>query len=244
MTLGNTSTTHFYFTNVLQSLFLTESGENGVAFNSITKIEDFWAFVEEPLLDGLYWEHWYNGDSLPANETGYIFFENKLLGVPRVRQVKVRNDSCVIHRDFRDDIQGCYQNFDAANEETREFGAFNEDCSEHAKYTDDCPWKHRSNEELGGISYKSSELKFNYPSGGFSMDLAQTKTETVVMFTDLRKDLWIDRGTRAVFIDFTVYNPNINLFCVIKLVAEMPATGGVITSSSFSTVNLLRFKGK
>ena len=56
-------------------------------------------------------------------------------------------------------------------------------------------------------------------------------------------DLWIDRGTRAVFIDFTVYNPNINLFCVVKLVAEMPATGGVITSSSFRTVNLLRFKG-
>ena len=27
MTLGNTSTTHFYFTNVLQSLFLTESGK-------------------------------------------------------------------------------------------------------------------------------------------------------------------------------------------------------------------------
>ena len=37
----------------------------------------------------------YNGDKLPINETGFIFFENKLLGVPRIRQVKVRNDSCL-----------------------------------------------------------------------------------------------------------------------------------------------------
>ena len=88
MTLGNTSTTHFYFTNVLQSLFLHESGDDGVAFNSITKIEDFWSYAEKPLLDGLYWENWYNGDPLPDNNSSFIFFENQLLGVPRLRQVQ------------------------------------------------------------------------------------------------------------------------------------------------------------
>ena len=87
------------------------------------------------------------------------------------------------------------------------------------------------------------DLGNTYPSGGYSKDLAKRRAKTEEMLGDLKKDLWIDRGTRAVFIDFTVYNPNINLFCVIKLVAEMPATGGVIASSSFSTVNLLRLKG-
>ena len=197
------------------------------------------------MMDGLYWETWYNGDILPDNSTGYIFFENKLLGVPRMRQVKVKNDSCVIHRDFREDILGCYTNFDKSVEDTNPMAAYESDCVvDGSKYIDDCPWKYRSDEELGGISYKSTDLKFNYPSGGYSKDLASKRAKTEEMLGDLNKDLWIDRGTRAVFIDFTVYNPNINLFCVIKLVAEMPATGGVITSSSFSTVNLLRFKGK
>ena len=58
-----------------------------------------------PLMDGIYWETFYNGDKIPDDQTGYIFFENKLLGVPRIRQVKVRNDSCVVHRDFADDIK-------------------------------------------------------------------------------------------------------------------------------------------
>jgi hypothetical protein len=30
--------------------------------------------------------------------------------------------------------------------------------------------------------------------------------------------LWIDRGTRLVIADFTVYNANINLFCIVKYV--------------------------
>lgn len=36
------------------------------------------------------------------------------------------------------------------------------------------------------------------------------------ILASLRENLWIQRGTRAIFIDFTVYNANINLFCVIK----------------------------
>jgi hypothetical protein len=32
----------------------------------------------------------------------------------------------------------------------------------------------------------------------------------------LQDNLWLDRGTRAVFIDFSVYNANINLFCIIR----------------------------
>lgn len=42
-----------------------------------------------------------------------------------------------------------------------------------------------------------------------------------------------------VFIDFTTYNPNINLYVVTKLIAEFPATGGLITSWQFRTLNLL-----
>ena len=41
------------------------------------------------------------------------------------------------------------------------------------------------------------------------------------MLARLRRDLWIGRGTRAIFIDFTVYNANINLFCIIKSVRWM-----------------------
>ena len=52
-------------------------------------MDQFWDYAENSLVDGLYWEHWYNGEAIPEEDTGYIFFENKLLGAPRIRQIKV-----------------------------------------------------------------------------------------------------------------------------------------------------------
>jgi len=46
-------------------------------------------FSEGPLLDGLYWETWYNNKPVSEENRGYIYYENKLLGVPRIRQLKV-----------------------------------------------------------------------------------------------------------------------------------------------------------
>jgi polycystin 2 len=45
----------------------------------------------------------------------------------------------------------------------------------------------------------------------------------------------------VVFIDFTVYNANVNLFCVVKIAFEFMATGGLIPSWNFRTVKLLRY---
>lgn len=47
-------------------------------------------------MEGLYQETHYNNDSLAPEEMGYIYYENKLLGVPRIRQLKVRKNSCQV----------------------------------------------------------------------------------------------------------------------------------------------------
>lgn len=48
------------------------------------------------MLDGLYWEKYYNGENVSDSDLGYIYYENKLLGVPRLRQLRVKNDSCTV----------------------------------------------------------------------------------------------------------------------------------------------------
>lgn len=53
-------------------------------------------FAEGPMLDGLYWEQYYNNDNVSAENLGYVYYENKLMGVPRLRQLRVRNDSCTV----------------------------------------------------------------------------------------------------------------------------------------------------
>ena len=84
--------------------------------------------------------------------------------------------------------------------------------------------------------------KFGYYSGGGAVqNFHSLKNETKMIIHELKEGLWINRATRVVFIDFTVYNANVNLFCVIKLIFEFPATGGIMPSSEFRTVKLIRY---
>ena len=67
------------------------------------------------------------------------------------------------------------------------------------------------------------------------------RNESQAIVHELKENLWINRGTRAVMVDFTVYNANINLFCVVNFLFEFPATGGILPSATYKTVKLLRY---
>lgn len=58
---------------------------------------------------------------------------------------------------------------------------------------------------------------------------------------NLEKNLWIERHTRAILTEFTIYNAQSNLFSVVTLVAEFPAIGAVIPHTSIQTIRLYDF---
>ena len=94
--------------------------------------------MEEDMLDGLYWEYLYNDGTdkrfiCPGGEEAVgpcpvapadrnILYENRLLGLPRIRQIRVRNDSCQIHPDFQNAIKHCYNEYSESNEDREPFG--------------------------------------------------------------------------------------------------------------------------
>lgn len=118
MTLAGYSSTYFWYTDMLRSLFAKQL--------DVTNMGLFWQFAENDLLDGLYWETWYNkgykkADVLcpdgvrathpcrvPPSDRN-VMYENRMLGLPRIRQLKVTNSSCYpIHKDFVNAIKVCY----------------------------------------------------------------------------------------------------------------------------------------
>ena len=78
-----------------------------------------------------------------------------------------------------------------------------------------CRWIYTTEKELNSTGYFS--LFTQYHDGGFYQDLSRNKSTSVDLINSLFQNSWITLGTRVVFIDFTLYNPNINLFSVIKL---------------------------
>uniref|UniRef100_A0A8C4VD31 Polycystin-2 n=1 Tax=Gopherus evgoodei TaxID=1825980 RepID=A0A8C4VD31_9SAUR len=229
LTYGMVSSSMYYYTRVMSQLFLETplSNMEKTNFKTLSTMEDFWKFTEGPLLDGLYWEMWYNNKTMAENKS-FIYYENLLLGVPRVRQLKVRNGSCSIPEDLKDEIKECYDVYSVANEDTAPFGLQN-----------GTAWTYTNEQDLNGSSHWG--LIASYSGAGYYQDLSRSREETAAQIANLKKHLWLDRGTRAAFIDFSVYNANINLFCIVRLLVEFPATGGLITSWQFQPVKLIHY---
>ncbi|XP_074532307.1 polycystin-2-like protein 1 [Halichoeres trimaculatus] len=228
LTYGMTSSSTYYYTKAMTDLFVNAASESGVKFQSISTMSDFWTYTQGPLLDGLYWTKWYNNQSLDSGDQSFIYYENMLLGVPRMRQVKVMNNSCKVHSSFQDEIVGCFDVYNEKKEDELSFGLFN-----------GTAWTYHTEKEIKGSSHWG--LLTTYSGAGYYQDLSRTKEESAAILTELVNNLWLDRGTRAAFIDFATYNANINMFCVVRLLVEFPATGGAIPSYQIRTVKLIRY---
>ncbi|XP_062286585.1 polycystin-2-like protein 1 [Scomber scombrus] len=228
LTYGMTSSSTYYYTKAMTDLFVNTASENGVKFQSIGTMADFWSYAQGPLLNGLYWTKWYNNQSMDNGDQSFIYYENMLLGVPRMRQIKTKNNSCKVHKDFQNEIIGCFDVYNDKKEDDLSFGLIN-----------GTAWTYHTEKEIKGSSHWG--LLTTYSGAGYYQDLSQTKEDSSIILTELVDNLWLDRGTRVVFVDFSTYNANINMFCVIRLVVEFPATGGAIPSYQIRTVKLIRY---
>ncbi|XP_023591339.1 polycystin-2-like protein 2 isoform X1 [Trichechus manatus latirostris] len=230
LTFGMVNPHMYYLNKVMSSLFLDTSvpGDERTNFKSVRSITDFWKFMEGPLLEGLYWDSWYNNKQ-PYNlkNSSRIYYENILLGVPRVRQLKVRNNTCKVYSSFQSLMSECYDKYTYENEDLSDFGLKHDTEWKYSTSNSNSPW------HWGFVGM--------YGNGGYIFTLSKSKYKTKDKFIDLRLNSWITRGTRVIFIDFSLYNANVNLFCIIRLVAEFPATGGILTSWQFYSVKLLRY---
>ncbi len=79
-----------------------------------------------PVLNGLYDQKWYNGENLTQNQYGYILFENKILGLPRLRQLRVTNHSCIVHKKFQSTIPECYGPYSTSKENRSSYAPNND----------------------------------------------------------------------------------------------------------------------
>lgn len=59
-----------------------------------------------------------------------------------------------------------------------------------------------------------------YDGGGYVAELGRRYRESSSVIRYLKRSRWIDHRTRAVFIELTIVNPNVNVYTDIKIVIE------------------------
>ncbi|UJR20747.1 hypothetical protein I4U23_023865 [Adineta vaga] len=236
---GMVSSNMFTLTQALKGVFVDahmtdDANKTGASFSELNHMEDFWQYMNDIAAPGFFTENWYNDDNV--SNYGYILYENRLIGSIQMRQKKVRNNSCIVADDFKHEIKFCLNSYAPAFEEKNSFGPCEnfdaENCTTEA-------FKYTPSTSLFGFT--TTGRVGEYDQGGYVHTFASSQEEFKNEIAELKENLWITLGTRAIIVDFTVYNANLNLFCQVQLMFEFPAVGGVVTSSKFRAVKLIRY---
>lgn len=106
-----------------------------------------------------------------------------------------------------------------------------------------CPsrWVHKSALDLRGYPFWGRMTI--YSGGGYSADLGYDYPTALTVIADLHSHNWVDMQTRAVFVEFTVYNANTNLFGIAFLFLEFLPTGGAFPYAHFAVSRLYSYVG-
>ncbi|XP_063243645.1 polycystin-2-like [Bacillus rossius redtenbacheri] len=205
---GSMSITSYYFNKHMEKLFVSRTP----GLDGIRNIEDFWIFAEGPMLDSLFPE--------PGEMDG-----NLIVGGPRLRQAKVRNNSCEVHSHLKYLQHSCYGHYTVSTEDRKTFGPGTTS-----------PWVFS---HMGSDYYQG--LVTTYGGGGYHLDLPLNKIDALQAIQELRQNNWLTRGTRVVFVDVVVYSVNVDKLLIAKLLVEFPPTGDALPSWFFEDSNTTIF---
>uniref|UniRef100_A0A3P9CAV6 Polycystic kidney disease 1 like 2a n=1 Tax=Maylandia zebra TaxID=106582 RepID=A0A3P9CAV6_9CICH len=193
-------------------------------------IQDVFNWANTTLLSNLFGEY-----------PGFITDGNsRLVGNARLRQVRVQKNSCHIARSMQESIPDCHTPYSWELEDMGSYGpGWTRPVGRNASTNIHDPWKYKSQRKLRAYPIWGN-VKL-YRGGGFVMDLGPDfQNSSTLQY--LYENTWFDVYTQAIFVEFTVYNANVNLFCIVTLMLETTATAFQFCSE-LQTVRLYQSTG-
>ena len=182
---------------------------------------------------------WYN--QMPTTDMSKYLkdYNSMLVGSILIRQSRVVPNSC-------SRITGksiCYPDYGVSNYDHSDYQVAWADYSS----TSSCSFS----EAIQNAFLYSSALSLNsqpyvgeygsYLGGGYAFQIdtsTSNLTESQLILSQLQENNWINERTRALFIEFTVYNVNVDLFCYCTILFEVLSTGNIVISYQFDPISL------
>ena len=178
------------------------------SFQNVRNHEQFYDWFEHVALKAMYADDWYNGDRVKWKSQRFLSDRsNFIVGVPYLKQMRVRNESLLWHED--DEEMGTFG---------EKWSNFSESVSENMVFSR----KDRYKQKLWNYTVPKTSINFpawynTYSEGGFGTELGNNKNKTVNIFNYIKDNSWITNKTRAVLLEFTTFNPSRKMFASVTI---------------------------
>lgn len=155
-----------------------------------------------------------------------MFFDDKIIGGIRVAQLRAAPRDCVKLPAFQDaEGLSCFGSVSGAFSTAAESRADYGDVPGRPFTWDGTGW----GTSLQSVTHERSMLLSSfrttqdrsYPPPAFAIVLPNdNRTEAAYLVDVITNQGYIDRQTRAIMVDMTVYNPTMNYFCFVRMTVE------------------------
>ncbi|UJR27333.1 hypothetical protein I4U23_008626 [Adineta vaga] len=218
-------------------------------YTKIYRLDQYWDWVNDGFLPRIRAGNWYNSDP-PSNLAGFIGDKsNRILGWATMRQLRVMPDSCKILKSFKNIIKSCEAGYSMFNEDQRSYypgwsSIYNSTVGSMSNYSSAISkaFMYNKSDSLDTYTYVGEHA--TYGAGGYVYEFRGKMSEMIGNISTLKQLSWIDMQTRGVMIQMSLYNPNVNLFILVTILAEFLPTGGIYPTARIEPVTLLNdFQG-
>jgi len=185
---------------------------DGGAFplKDVANVDQMYTFMQSTLVPALYQNN--TDTNLAIDSSRYLHpidSSNRMMGVARIRQARVKLASdCQESPMFSNYQIPCYPSYNSGTASRDAFGP-------------DGVFGHLTDPD--GSSYTG--YMASYDGDGFMEFLSTNRTAAEITLVDLKDNGFLDIATRAVFIDFTVWNSNVGSYAVMRICSEFSPSG-------------------
>ncbi|XP_061191524.1 uncharacterized protein LOC133199666 [Saccostrea echinata] len=207
-------------------------------FANVNKTIDYFNWLNNTVVPHLYPSRDWSNNSFPsAPWVGDLV--NIRVGTAKLRQVRVTEEPCISY--IFHIVRPCIREYQDKNIETRNFYPYWRLQKSLSRTPQSLrrAWKYSSEDE--GIDVPG-EIHM-YKPGGYVIMLPRSLTEAHDLVNHLVEYRWVDRHTRALFLELNLYNPNINIFTYAMFIAEFIETGGILPWSNIWVFRPNEFTG-
>ena len=188
---------------------------------------DWWDWLDDSLRNQ-FRDTYYNRDRVSrfhdggprmANEQAYF------LGSPRLRQLRVKNHTCIVPPEMRHVTTGCQAKWSKEYNANNPYIGHNYSTSEYTPF-----WG------LYGDAV--------YDSAGYAYMLPATNgTGTLELIKQLKENLWVDELTRFIVLEFNVYLPGVDRIITGSFATEFTPVSTTMHEARIYSFQLHRYAG-
>ncbi|KAK3090847.1 hypothetical protein FSP39_015186 [Pinctada imbricata] len=214
----------------------------------IQTADQYWKWLETKFLPNLYATNYANGTEIRRwwEKRCISDMESRRIGIPRLRQLRIKPDTCVVNKRLQTLIFHCRDEYGWSDDDTKPYlpGWVKpppENLTAMVEDEDPSPWVYQNSLKLRNAPYMATIT--SYKGGGYAVMFERDYLRNKKMLEGLKNQIWLDEHARGVFLEFTVYNPNINLFGSVIMVTEFMSSGGAVARQEVKVFRLLSYVG-